>query len=174
MRESEKHQPNVPHPHLDSDVAIVGFKSRIARAELQRLDSDELHKRKQDLQNESQRRRRDQSREEAREKAAGHGDPTHWKLYDKTTSYARMAASKRRLEENYQFLPTDALLASDDMGGLFCFYLHFFLGVTIPEDLDQQPHGVAVLVDRLRASYPGDDGEMFRTVCDFYSVCNYR
>jgi hypothetical protein len=97
---------------------------------------------KKNLRNESQRRRRDQSREEAREKAAAHGDATHWKLYDKTTSYARMAASKCRLEENYQFLPMDALLPSDDMGGLFCFYLHFFLGVTIPEDLDQQPHGV--------------------------------
>jgi hypothetical protein len=115
-----------------------------------------------------------QSREEAREKAATHGDATHWKLYDKTTSYARMAASKHRLEENYQFLPTDALLASDDMGGLFCFYLHFFLGVTIPKDLNQQLHGVAVLVERLGASYPSADGETFRIVCDFYSVCNYR
>jgi hypothetical protein len=174
MRTSEKHQPNAPHPHLDLDDAIVGFKSRISREELQRLDADERHKRKKDLRNESQRRRREQSREEAREKAAAHGDATHWKLHDKTTSYAGMAASKRRLEENYQFLPTDALLASDDMGGLFCFYLHFFLGVTIPEDLDQQLHGVAVLVDHLRASYPSDYGETFRTVSDFYSVCNYR
>jgi hypothetical protein len=115
MRESEKHQPNAPHPHLDLDYAIVGFKSRISQGELQRLGSDERHKREKDLGNESQRRRQDQLREEAREKAATHGDATHWKLYDKTTSYARMATSKRRLEENYQFLPTDALLASGDM-----------------------------------------------------------
>jgi hypothetical protein len=60
------------------------------------------------------------------------------------------------------------------MGGLFCFYLHFFMGITLPEDLDQQLHGVAVLVDRLRASYFSDDEETFHTVCDFYSVCNYR
>jgi hypothetical protein len=86
--------------------------------------------------------------------------------------YARMAASQRRLVENYQFLPMDALLASDNMEGLFCFYLHFFLAVTISKDLDQQLHGVAVLVERLRASYSSADGETFRTVWDFYSVCN--
>jgi hypothetical protein len=174
MRESEKYQPNAPHPHIDLDDAILGFKSRISRGELQHFNAEERQKRKKDLRNESQRRRREQSREEAKEKAAAHGDATHWKLYDKTTSYARMATSKRRLEENYQFLPTDALLASDDMGGLFCFYLHFFLGVTIPEDLDQQLHGVAFLVEGLRVSYPSADGETFRTVSDFYSVCNYR
>jgi hypothetical protein len=50
--------------------------------------------------NESQRRGRKQSREEAKEKAGTYGDATDWKLYDKTTSYARMAASKCPLEEN--------------------------------------------------------------------------
>jgi hypothetical protein len=71
---------------------------------------------------------------------------------------------KRRLEENYKFLPADTLLASDEMGELFCFYLHFSLAITVPEDLDEQPNGVAALIERLRAAYPGDDGETFRAV----------
>jgi hypothetical protein len=81
-----------------------------------------------------------------------------------------MAAAKHRLEENYKFLPADTLLASDEMGGLFCFYLHFSLAVTVTEDLDQQPNGVAILIERLRAAYPGEDGQTFCTVGAIYSV----
>jgi hypothetical protein len=77
MRGSEKYQPNAPHPHIDLDDAILGFKSRISRGELQHFIAEERQKRKKDIQNESQRRRREQSREEAKGKAAAHGDATH-------------------------------------------------------------------------------------------------
>jgi hypothetical protein len=88
-----------------------------------------------------------------------------------------MAATKRRLEETYTFSHTNVLLASDEMGGLFCFYLHFSLGVTVPENLDQLPNGVSTLVERLRTAYPDEHGEGFRTVgviiCN-HRVCNYH
>jgi hypothetical protein len=47
-----------------------------------------------------------------------------------------MAATKRRLKANCKFSPSHTLLASDEMGGLFCFYLYFSLAVTVTEDLD--------------------------------------
>jgi hypothetical protein len=174
-REAEKRAPHSPQPHLNLNDESIGYKPRISQRELKRLSVDERDKRRKDVRNQHQRRRRELSKEKAKEQAAAaYGDVTHWRLFDKTAEYSRMAATKRRLEENYKFLPTDPLLASDEMGGLFCFYLHFSLSVAVPEDLDEQPNGVAALIGRLRAAYPGEDGETFRTVGPVYFVCHYH
>jgi hypothetical protein len=170
MHLQEKRAPNAPQPHLNVDDQSIGYKPRISHRELERLSVEECNKRRKDVRNEHQRRRRELSKEKAKEQAAAYGDVTHWRRFDKTAEYSRMAAAKDRLKENYKFLPADTLLASDEMGGLFCFYLHFSLAVTVTEDLDQQPNGVAILIERLRAAYPGQDGQTFRTVGAIYSV----
>jgi hypothetical protein len=135
------------------------------------LSVDERVKRRKDLQNAQQRRRRELSKKKAREQAAAYGAVTYWRRFDKTAEYSRMAATKRCLEANYKFSPTHTLLASDEMGGLFSFYLYFSLAVTVTEDLDQQSNGVRILVECLRAAYPGEGGETFRTVGAIYSPC---
>lgn len=173
-REAEKRAPHAPQPHLNLNDVSFGYKQRISQRELGCLSVEERDKRRKDIRNQQQRRRRELSKEKAKEQAAAYGDVTHWRLFDKTAEYSRIAATKRRLEENYKFLPTDTLLASDEMGGLFCFYLHFYLSVTVSENLDEQPNGVAALIERLQAAYPGEDGETFRTVGPVYFVCHYH
>ena len=165
MRAEEKRAPHAPQPHLNLNDASFGYKPCISQRELECLSVEERNKRRKDIRNHHQRRRRELSKDKAKELAAACGDVTHWRRFDKTAEYSRMAATKRRLEENYKSSPTDPLLASDEMGGLFCFYLHFSLSVAIPEDLDEQPNEVVALIEHLRAAYPcEDDGETFRTV----------
>jgi hypothetical protein len=174
-REVEKRAPHAPQPHLNLNDESIGYKPRISQRELKGLSIEERDKRRKDVRNQHQRHRRELSKEKAKEQAAAYGDVTYWRRFDKTAEYSRMAATKRRLEENYKFLPTNPLLASDEMGGLLCFYLHFSLSVTVPEDLDQKPNGVATLIGRLRAAYPcEDDGETFRTVGLIDFVCHYH
>ncbi|KAA8893396.1 hypothetical protein FN846DRAFT_896012 [Sphaerosporella brunnea] len=161
----ETRAPHASQPHLNLNDGSFGYKPRISQRELECLSVEERNKRRKDIRNHHQRRRRELSKEKAKEKAAAYGDITHRRRFDKTAEYSRMAATKRRLEENYNFSPTDTLLASDEMGGLFCFYLHFSLSVALPEDLDEQPNGVAALIERLRAAYPcKDNGKTFHTV----------
>jgi hypothetical protein len=174
IRAEEKRAPHTPQPHLNLNDASFGYKPRISQRELECLSVEERDKRRKDIRNHHQRRRRELSKEKVKEQAAAYSDVTYWRRFDKTAEYSRMAATKPRLEENYKFLPTDPLLASDEMGGLLCFYLHFSLSVTVPEDLDQKPNGVAALIGRLRAAYPGEDGETFRTVGPVYFVCHYH
>jgi hypothetical protein len=171
MRKEEECAPNAPQPHLNLSDEIIGCRPRMSHQELKRLSVDEGVKRSKDLWNAQQRRRRELSKEKAREQAAAYGAVTHWRRFDKTAEYSRMAATKRCLEANYKFSPTHMLLASDELRGLFCFYLYFSLAVTVTEDLDQQPNEVAIFVERLRAAYPGKGGETFRTVGAIYSPC---
>jgi hypothetical protein len=96
--------------------------------------------------------------------AAALGDVSLYSRLEKTLEYQRKAAEKRWLDENYKFSSSHSLLASEEMGGLFCFYLHFSLAVTVSEDLDQQSDKVATLIQGLRAAYAGNDGDAYRTV----------
>jgi hypothetical protein len=177
MRKAEELTPNAPQPHLHLSPEIIGYRPRMSHQELERLSVEEGAKRRKESRNERPRIRRQLSKEQAREQAALHGDVTHWRRYDKTAEYSRMAATKRRLEETYTFSHTNVVLASDEMGGLFCFYLDFSLCVTVTEDLDQLPNGVPTLVEHLRTAYPDEHGEGFRTVGAIiwnHRICNYH
>ncbi|KAA8892961.1 hypothetical protein FN846DRAFT_896400 [Sphaerosporella brunnea] len=137
MRTEEKCTPHAPQQHLNLNDASFGYKLRISQRELECLSVKERDKRRKDVRNQHQRRHRELSKEKAGEQAAAYRDVIHCRRFDKTAEYSRMAATKRRLEENYKFLHTDTLLASNEIGWLFCFYLHFSLSVTVPQDLDE-------------------------------------
>jgi hypothetical protein len=142
----------------------VGYTPRIAQADLKCLTPEQRAKRRSDMRSEKQHRRRQHFKHNAKMGAAALGDVSLYPRLDKTLEYQRKAAEKRRLDENYKFAPTHSSLANEEMGGLFCFYLHFSLAVTVSEDLDQQTDRVATLIEGLRAAYSDDDGETFRTV----------
>ncbi|KAA8894286.1 hypothetical protein FN846DRAFT_895222 [Sphaerosporella brunnea] len=140
-RENEMRTPHAPQPHLNLNDESIGYKLRISQRELKRLSIEERNKRRKDVRNQHQRHRRELSKEKAKENAAAYGDVTDWWRFDKTVKYSHMASTKRRLEENYKFLPTDPLLASNKMEGCFCFNLHFSLPGSVPEDLDKKVTG---------------------------------
>jgi hypothetical protein len=161
-RKTEKHASL--RPHWEFDFARTGYATRIAQADLQCLTPEQRAKRRTDSRKENQRRRRQKSKHQAEVGAAALGDASLYPRLDKTSEYRRKAAEKHRVDEHYKFPPTHSLLASGEMGGLFCFYLHFSLGVVVSEDLDQQPDRVATIILGLRDTFPNDDGERLRTV----------
>jgi hypothetical protein len=156
MRQNEIAKVTASKPHVDFDYTGTGYKPRALRFELNRLTPDERRARLKDVRAASQRLRRQSLRQEAKETASAHGDPTTWRQYDRETQYKRKYAERSRLRKvaESSIGPTDPLLASSDMGGLLSFYLHFSLGISIPEDTDQQPDKRRVLIEMLRALYP--------------------
>jgi hypothetical protein len=164
MRKKEKMASSSLQPHVNFDFSCIGYNPRIGRADLKSLTPEERTKRRSAMRRGNQRCRRQESKQNAKVQAAALGDVSLYPRLEKTLEYQRKAAEKRWLDENYKFSSTHSLLASEEMGGLFCFYLHFSLAVTVSEDLDQQSDKVATLIQGLRAAYPGNDGDAFRTV----------